>query len=146
MALSPSQRARIRSRARRNNQSSRSIKIKSGRAPRAIQQRYSRQFYDLLDILNSALMELSFSAAVDRILGGRMLKALADNMVSQIFPQLEEFNAQRWSRQLGARAGEAMAVNLLRQTREEASQRVAARMGENSNRITAWSREHYTNM
>ena len=172
MALSKSQLARIRAAARKETQRG-ILRIRPAGAPRSIQQRYSALFYQLLKILNDELIkdsdlgaatrafnsalqrqmpanslavELAFGAVVKRVLAGPMLERVANEMVNEIFPQLEAFNAATWDKNLRAKVGEGMSVNLLRQTREEASQRLAARMGENTGRITAWSREHYSNM
>lgn len=86
----------------------------------------------------------SFNQVVERMIDKTQVSD-APEMVEKIFPKLSVYNRNKWRRAFTAQAGDLFAVRVMERTRFNASKELSSRMGENSTRITAWSREHYQN-
>ena len=71
-------------------------------------------------------------------------KTTAPKMSSAFFPALAKRNQEKWMRSMRSQGGVKLAVKVEKATSKNAKKELAIRLGDNTSRINAWSKDHYS--
>lgn len=88
-------------------------------------------------------IQAAYAMSVHR--GLKFAAKVAPSMADNVFPSESVKNQKAWNRSMFRQLGKNMSVAVMEKTRVNASRELSARLGENEERIGAWSEEHYQN-